>query len=138
MYIVYFISIELLFGIVKNGLEFIVGLADIIVQLEKKIKGGVKMFYKKCRCGKTGRNFMKDIGEFYIEDCCTEAGYDYKGNLITPPSSDTESKVEGTAGSSGTPEQTQGAEGSTALKGVKIQLKPINTKKRGRPPKVKK
>lgn len=35
----------------------------------------------KCRCGKTSLNFQKNIGPFYIDDCCTAAGYDHLGNL---------------------------------------------------------
>lgn len=37
------------------------------------------MFEKSCRCGKTKKNFKVDIGEFFINDCCTEAGYDHLG-----------------------------------------------------------
>ncbi len=37
------------------------------------------MFEKSCRCGKTKKNFKVDIGEFFIDECCTEAGYDHLG-----------------------------------------------------------
>lgn len=39
------------------------------------------MFSKKCRCGKSTKNFFRDIGPFYIDKCCTDAGYDNLGNL---------------------------------------------------------
>jgi hypothetical protein len=38
------------------------------------------MFEKSCRCGKSKKSFKFDIGEFFIDDCCTEAGYDEQGN----------------------------------------------------------
>ena len=37
------------------------------------------MFKKKCRCGKTSKNFKKDIGPFFINECCEEAGFDAFG-----------------------------------------------------------
>lgn len=37
------------------------------------------MFKKKCRCGKTEKNFKLDIGPFFISECCEEAGYDHAG-----------------------------------------------------------
>lgn len=39
------------------------------------------MFKKKCRCGESEKNFKNDIGEFFIAECCIEAGYDYKGDM---------------------------------------------------------
>lgn len=38
------------------------------------------MFSIQCRCGKTKKNFKKQIGEFFINKCCLEAGYDKLGN----------------------------------------------------------
>lgn len=38
------------------------------------------MIEKTCRCGKTKKNFVIDIGPFFIEECCIEAGYDHLGN----------------------------------------------------------
>lgn len=40
------------------------------------------MIEKSCRCGKIKKNFFMDIGPFFIGDCCIEAGYDHKGNLV--------------------------------------------------------
>jgi hypothetical protein len=40
------------------------------------------MFRKTCRCGKTQKNFKHDIGEFFIADCCLEAGYNHKGEKV--------------------------------------------------------
>lgn len=37
------------------------------------------MFEKSCRCGKSKKNFKMDIGPFYVDDCCIEAGYDESG-----------------------------------------------------------
>lgn len=37
------------------------------------------MFEKSCRCGATKKNFKIDIGEFFIDECCTKAGYDHMG-----------------------------------------------------------
>jgi outer membrane biosynthesis protein TonB len=34
----------------------------------------------KCRCGATSISFQKNIGPFYIDECCTKAGYDHLGN----------------------------------------------------------
>lgn len=39
------------------------------------------MIEKSCRCGKSKKNFKMDIGPFYIDECCIEAGYDDLGNL---------------------------------------------------------
>lgn len=39
------------------------------------------MYNKKCRCGKIEMNFYRDIGPFFIQECCVEAGYDHHGNL---------------------------------------------------------
>lgn len=39
------------------------------------------MFTKKCRCGKTEKNFQIDIGQFFVDSCCLEAGYDDLGNM---------------------------------------------------------
>lgn len=38
------------------------------------------MYEKTCRCGKTKKNFRFDIGAFFIDECCVEAGYDHLGN----------------------------------------------------------
>jgi hypothetical protein len=27
-------------------------------------------------------NFFKNVGEFYIDECCTAAGYDHMGRLV--------------------------------------------------------
>jgi len=43
------------------------------------------LFKKSCRCGVSEKHFVKDIGEFFIGECCEEAGYDYKGDLIEDP-----------------------------------------------------
>lgn len=32
-----------------------------------------------CRCGANARQFKTNIGEFYIEECCAEAGFDHLG-----------------------------------------------------------
>lgn len=37
------------------------------------------MYLKTCRCGKTQKNFKMDIGPFFINKCCKEAGYDVHG-----------------------------------------------------------
>ncbi len=37
------------------------------------------MIEKSCRCGKSKKNFKFDIGPFYIEECCIEAGYNKRG-----------------------------------------------------------
>lgn len=39
------------------------------------------MYEKTCRCGKSKKNFKVDIGPFYVDECCLEAGYDEAGNL---------------------------------------------------------
>lgn len=44
------------------------------------------MIEKTCRCGKTKKNFKIDIGPFFIDQCCTEAGYDHLGNKFEPES----------------------------------------------------
>lgn len=38
-----------------------------------------------CRCGKTQKNFMRNIGPFFINKCCKEAGYDAFGNMVAKP-----------------------------------------------------
>lgn len=42
------------------------------------------MFEKPCRCAKQKKNFRLDIGPFFIDDCCIEAGYDELGNKAEP------------------------------------------------------
>lgn len=37
---------------------------------------------KPCRCGKTNKNFKIDIGPFFVNDCCLEAGFDGLGNEV--------------------------------------------------------
>jgi hypothetical protein len=37
------------------------------------------MYLKTCRCGKSQKNFKFDIGEFFINKCCKDAGYDVFG-----------------------------------------------------------
>lgn len=37
------------------------------------------MFKKRCRCGKTEKNFKIDIGPFFVTDCCEEEGFDCFG-----------------------------------------------------------
>jgi hypothetical protein len=39
------------------------------------------MIKKDCRCGKSTKNFFRDVGPFYIDKCCTDAGYDHLGKL---------------------------------------------------------
>src|SRR5690606_23594254 len=39
------------------------------------------MFEKPCVCGKSKKNFKNDIGPFFVNECCTEAGYDEFGKL---------------------------------------------------------
>lgn len=34
-----------------------------------------------CRCGKSKKRFKFDVGPFFINTCCEEAGYDVYGNL---------------------------------------------------------
>ena len=34
-----------------------------------------------CKCGKSKKRFFQKIGEFYIAECCEEAGYDHLGRL---------------------------------------------------------
>ena len=44
------------------------------------------MFLKKCRCGKSSKNFKVDIGDFFInEECCKLAGFDDFGNVAADP-----------------------------------------------------
>jgi len=43
------------------------------------------MFKKKCRCGESEKNFMMDIGPFFIAECCEKAGFDEKGNKEGEP-----------------------------------------------------
>lgn len=43
------------------------------------------MIEKTCRCGKTKKNFKVDIGPFFVDECCIEAGYDEVGNLKKKP-----------------------------------------------------
>lgn len=43
------------------------------------------MFEKPCRCGKTKKRFKKDIGPFFINQCCRDAGYDNRGELVEAP-----------------------------------------------------
>jgi hypothetical protein len=54
------------------------------------------MFPTKCRCGHHQLNFKKDIGPFFVDDCCIAAGYDAAGNLPKEESKDppVESKAE--------------------------------------------
>lgn len=35
----------------------------------------------KCRCGKSEKSFKKEIGPFYIDECCEKAGFDEFGKL---------------------------------------------------------
>ncbi len=37
------------------------------------------MFKKICACGISGKTFKKDIGPFFIAECCEKAGYDIYG-----------------------------------------------------------
>lgn len=39
------------------------------------------MFLKSCRCGQSKKRFYKDLFPFFIGECCSEKGYDEKGNL---------------------------------------------------------
>lgn len=57
------------------------------------------MFKIKCRCGTGEQSFKFDIGPFYIDECCTAAGYDELGNKVADrppilPSGNTDPKVE--------------------------------------------
>lgn len=38
------------------------------------------MIEKTCRCGAQKKRFYKDIGQFYIGECCASAGFDHRGN----------------------------------------------------------
>lgn len=49
------------------------------------------MYMKTCRCGKSKKNFKMDIGNFFIDECCIEAGFDELGN----PKAKKELKMEG-------------------------------------------
>lgn len=52
------------------------------------------MYHKTCRCGQSSNMFKRDIGPFYIEECCEAKGYDFKGNLkATEEASVTQIKV---------------------------------------------
>ena len=42
----------------------------------------IKMIEKTCRCGKSKKNFKLDIGPFFINDCCTEEGYNHLGQKV--------------------------------------------------------
>ena len=35
---------------------------------------------KPCRCGASKKRFQFDIGPFFVNDCCLEAGFDELGN----------------------------------------------------------
>jgi hypothetical protein len=37
------------------------------------------MFKIKCRCGKMDKHFQKNIGEFFVAECCEQAGFDHLG-----------------------------------------------------------
>lgn len=37
------------------------------------------MYEKPCVCGKSKKNFKFDIGPFFINICCRDAGYNEKG-----------------------------------------------------------
>lgn len=39
----------------------------------------------KCRCGKKVTHFHMNIGDFYIDKCCKEAGFDHLGNRKATP-----------------------------------------------------
>lgn len=38
------------------------------------------MFEISCKCGKEKKSFNREIGSFYIADCCEALGYDHLGN----------------------------------------------------------
>lgn len=40
-------------------------------------------YQKTCRCGKRSTAFYMDIGPYYMDDCCKDAGYNEKGELVT-------------------------------------------------------
>lgn len=40
------------------------------------------MFNKNCRCGASNKNFQFDIGPFFINQCCLDAGFDKLGNKV--------------------------------------------------------
>jgi hypothetical protein len=42
------------------------------------------MFSKRCACGIATKNFHRDIGDFYVDECCLAAGYDELGKLKNP------------------------------------------------------
>lgn len=55
------------------------------------------MMEKPCRCGKIKKNFKMDIGPFFIAECCIEAGYNNKGEMVGKPKKEekpVEKKVE--------------------------------------------
>ena len=37
------------------------------------------MFKRKCACGETEKSFKIDIGPFFVNECCEQAGYDVYG-----------------------------------------------------------
>lgn len=43
------------------------------------------MYEKTCRCGASKKSFNIDIGPFFVDSCCLEAGYDDLGNLKKKP-----------------------------------------------------
>lgn len=38
------------------------------------------MFKIPCRCGAKDKSFQKNIGPFFVDLCCEEAGFDHFGN----------------------------------------------------------
>lgn len=40
------------------------------------------MYEIPCRCGKVKQNYKMNIGPFFINDCCIEAGYNHLGEMI--------------------------------------------------------
>lgn len=65
------------------------------------------MFKIKCKCETQEKSFKINIGEFFIADCCTKAGYDNKGLKAgdeapsegndSEPQNSTEPQLEGSA-----------------------------------------
>lgn len=37
------------------------------------------MIEKSCACGTSKKNFQRDIGAFYVDECCLKAGFDEFG-----------------------------------------------------------
>lgn len=35
----------------------------------------------RCRCGDSNKTFLRDIGPWFIGECCEEKGYDNHGDL---------------------------------------------------------